>query len=98
MQIPEGYYGQIAPKSGLGTLHEIDIRAGIIDPDYTGNIGVVIKNNSLQPFERLAGEPSPAQLLFIKVAEPFLVPVEQFEDTAQGPWRFGAHYHEGTLC
>ena len=34
--IPEGYYGQIAAKSGLAALHEIDIRAGVIDPDYTG--------------------------------------------------------------
>ena len=48
--IPEGYYGQIASKSGLATLHEIDIRAGVIDPDYTGNIGVVMKNDSLRSF------------------------------------------------
>ena len=55
VQIPDGYYGQVAPKSGLATLHEIDVRAGVIDPDYTGNIGVVLKNDSDQPFERLGG-------------------------------------------
>ena len=82
--IPEGYYGQIAAKSGLAALHEIDIRAGVIDPDYTGNIGVVMKNDSLRPFERCAGEPI-AQLLFIKVATPFLVPVDTFEETTRGP-------------
>lgn len=96
VRIPEGYYGQIAAKSGLATLHEIDIRAGVIDPDYTGNIGVVMKNDSLRPFERCAGEPI-AQLLFIKVATPFLVPVDTFEETTRGPRGFGYHDGAGTL-
>ena len=94
--IPEGYYGQIAAKSGLATLHEVDIRAGVIDPDYTGNIGVVVKNDSLRPFERSAGEPI-AQLLFIKVATPFLVPVDTFEATTRGPRGFGYHDHAETF-
>ena len=94
--IPEGYYGQIASKSGLTTLHEIDIRAGVVDLDYTGNIGVVMKNDSLRTFERSAGEPI-AQLLFIRVATPFLVPVDTFEETTRGPRGFGYHDHAGTL-
>lgn len=96
IQIPAGYYGQIAPKSGLATLHEIDIRVGVIDPDYTGNIGVVIRNDSQKPFKWLAGNPI-AQLLFIKVATPFLVPVDHFDDTAHRPHGFGAHDNVRTL-
>ena len=94
--MPEGYYGQITSKSGLTVLHEIDIRAGVINPDYTGNIGVVVKNDSLRSFERSAGNPI-AQLLFIKVATPFLVPVDTFEETTRGPRGFGYHDHAGTL-
>ena len=90
VQIPDGYYGQIAPKSGLVTLHKIDVRAGVIDPDYTGNIGVVLKNNSDRPFERLVGQPI-AQLLFIRVATPFLVAVDQLPTTSWGADGFGAH-------
>ena len=90
VQIPDGYYGQIAPKLGLATLHEKDGRAGVIDPDYTGNIGVVLKNDSDHPFERLVGQPI-AQLLFIRVATPFLVAVNQLPTTSRGTDGFGAH-------
>ena len=53
---PEGYYAQLMSKSGLTVLYELEVKAGVIDPDFTGNIGVVLKNNSDQPIERLAGE------------------------------------------
>ena len=51
---PEGYYAQLISKSGLMVLYELEVKAGVIDPDFTGNIGVVLKNNSDQPIERLA--------------------------------------------
>ena len=66
---PEGYYAQLMSKSGLTVLYELEVKDGVIDPDFTGNIGVVLKNNSDQPIEHLAGEQI-AQLLFIKVATP----------------------------
>ena len=52
---PEGYYAQLMSKSGLTVLYKLEVKAGVIDPDFTGNIGVVLKNNSDQPIERLAG-------------------------------------------
>ena len=42
---PKGYYAQLMSKSGLMVLYELEVKAGVIDPDYTGNIGVVLKNN-----------------------------------------------------
>ena len=39
------------PKSGLSVLYELDIKARVFDPDYTGNVGVVLKNNSDKPIE-----------------------------------------------
>ena len=62
-------------KSGLAVLYELEVKTGVIDPDYTGNIGVVLKNNSQSLFERAIGEPI-AQLLFIKVVTPKLVQVQ----------------------
>ena len=90
VQIPDGYYGQIVSKSGITALHQVTVRAGVIDPDYTGNIGVILKNDSKKPFERVVGQPV-AQLLFIRVATPFLVAVEQLPTTQRGPDGFGAH-------
>ena len=87
---PEGYYAQLMSKSGLTVLYELEVKAGVIDPDFTGNIGVVLRNNSDQPIERLAGEQI-AQLLFIKVATPTLIQVTSLARTERGEYGFGAH-------
>ena len=87
---PEGYYAQLMSKSGLMVLYELKVKAGVIDPDFTGNIGVVLKNNSDQPIECLVGEQI-AQLLFIKVATPTLVQVTSLAKTERGKYGFRAH-------
>ena len=87
---PEGYYAQLMSKSGLTVLYELEVKAGVINPDFTGNIGVVLKNNSDQPIERLAGEQI-AQLLFIKVATPILIQATSLAKTKRGEYGFGAH-------
>ena len=43
-QIPLGYYGHIAPHSGLALHHHIHIGTGVIDPDYTGAVQVLLLN------------------------------------------------------
>ena len=87
---PEGYYAQLMSKSGLTVLYELEVKVGVIDPDFTGNIGVVLKNNSDQPVERLVGEQI-AQLLFIKVATPTLIQVTSLAKTERGEYGYGAH-------
>ena len=87
---PEGYYAQLMSKSGLMVLYQLKVKAGVITPDFTGNIGVVLKNNSDQPIECLAGEQI-AQLLFIKVATPTLIQVTSLAKTEWGKYGFGAH-------
>ena len=87
---PEGYYAQLMSKSGLTVLYELEVKAGVIDPDFTGNIGVVLKNNSDRPIECLVGEQI-AQLLFIKVATPTPVQVTGLAKTERGEYGFGTH-------
>lgn len=36
LKVPEGYYGRIAPRSGLASKNFIDVGAGVIDSDYRG--------------------------------------------------------------
>ena len=48
--IPEGNYGRIASKSGLALDYGIDVKAGVVDRGYRGNVGVILKNDSEIPF------------------------------------------------
>ena len=87
---PEGCYAQLMSKSGLTVQHQLDVKAGVIDPDFTGNIGVVLRNNSDKVIQRTIGEPI-AQLLFIKIATPVLVQVSGLVQTQRSHYGFGAH-------
>ena len=90
MGAPKGYYAQPMSKSGLTVLYELEVKAGVIDPDFMGNIGVVLKNNSNKPIECVAGDPI-VQLLFIKIATPTLVQVPILDKTQCGEHGFRVH-------
>lgn len=45
-------YFRVAPRSGLSVIG-LDIGAGVIDPDYTGEIKVLIINNSEEEYNIL---------------------------------------------
>ena len=44
--IKSGYYAQILPRSGLALRNNIFVNGGVIDRDYTGNVGVILVNLS----------------------------------------------------
>lgn len=49
--LPPGTYGRIAPRSGLAVKHGLDVGAGVVDPDYTGELRVVLFNHdAVSPF------------------------------------------------
>lgn len=50
VQFPPGCYGRIAPRSGLALNYGLLIGAGVIDPDYTGSIAVLLFNHSENDF------------------------------------------------
>ena len=53
--IPEGNYRRIVSKSGLALDYGIDVKAGVVDRGYRGNIGVILKNDSEIPIRRKRG-------------------------------------------
>ena len=40
IQISPGHYGHLCSKSGLAMQHHVHVGAGILDPDYTGEVKV----------------------------------------------------------
>ena len=44
--LPPGCYGRVAPRSGFTVKHSTDTGAGVIDPDYRGEIKVVVFNHN----------------------------------------------------
>ncbi len=53
---PSNCYGRIAGRSGLALVNGINVLAGVIDADYTGNIGVILINHSDTDFEVRIGD------------------------------------------
>ena len=70
-QIPMGYYGQIAPRSGLAIHHHIHVGAGVVDPDYTGSVHVLLMNLSSQDHV-IEKNHRIAQMILGKVAYPII--------------------------
>ena len=50
VNIPVGFYGELASKSGLCRDSEITTEAGIIDSGYTGEICVILKSGMKQRY------------------------------------------------
>jgi dUTP pyrophosphatase len=47
VEIPKGYYGRIAPRSGLALKKGVDVLAGVIDSGYRDCLKVVLINLNL---------------------------------------------------
>ena len=83
LQIPLPYYGRLASKSGLAILHQLHVGAGVIDPDYTGEIMVLLINTASRVHSIKKGDPI-AQLILEKVSVPILREVQQLPPTTRG--------------
>ena len=90
IQLPEGCYGQIAPRSGL-SMKGIDVGAGVIDEDYRGEIKVLLRNSSDEEV-RLDSSERIAQLLVLPVMYPEVVTGEPLESTERGDKGFGSSW------
>lgn len=93
--IPEGYEGQVRPRSGLALKHGIGMlnAPGTIDADYRGEIGVILFNFSDVPFPIQRGDRI-AQLVLARVEKAHFVKVETLTTTARGAGGFGHTGHK----
>ena len=87
--LPKGVYGRVAPRSGLSVKHGIQVGAGVIDPDYTGEVKVVLFNHGNIDFDIKKGDRI-AQLILEKCETPPIVEIDTIEDTDRGSNGFGS--------
>lgn len=87
--IPRGFYGRVAPRSGLAMKHGLDVLAGVIDGDYRGEIMCALINHGEEPFRVETGT-RVAQLVIEAIATPGAVWSEDLQETERGRGGFGS--------
>ena len=87
--IPDGYYGRIAPRSGLATRTGIDVLAGVIDSDYRGEIQCLLYNAGREAVE-LPAKTKICQLIIEKIITPTARWADELPDTKRGAAGFGS--------
>ena len=90
MAIPEGWCGQINPRSGMASKYKISIGARVIDSSYRGEVMINLINNGSDTFEVVKGL-RVAQILFLPVLTHVVeVDVEELDETVRGSGGFGS--------
>jgi len=91
IKLPDGYEGQIRPRSGLAREHGITLvnAPGTIDADYTGQVIVLLINHGDRAVRIESGQRI-AQLVIAPVVQAELTEVEELPSTERGAGGFGS--------
>lgn len=91
MAIPQGFEGQVRPRSGLALKHGVSIvnSPGTIDSDFRGELGIGLINHGAEPF---VVEPLSriAQLVIAPVVQASLELVSSLDETSRGAGGYGS--------
>lgn len=90
VELPEGYEMQVRPRSGLAAKFGLTVlnSPGTIDPDYRGEIKVILANMSSEDYVLKPGERI-AQLVVARYEHVSWEPVEELSSTDRGAGGFG---------
>lgn len=89
VSIPPGFYGRIAPRSGLAARNGIDVLAGVVDRDYRGELKVILINLGHDVYTISHGDRI-AQMIIEPCERVAVQEVEELDSTARGAARFGS--------
>jgi len=92
--LPSGHEAQIRPRSGLAAKHAISLvnTPGTIDPDYRGEVKVLLINLGLEPFVVTRGMRI-AQMVVMPVPRVAWSVVDELPPTPRGEGGFGHTGH-----
>lgn len=85
---PKDCYIRIAPRSGLSVNYGVEVGAGVVDPDYTGNVGVLIHNHGEIAYNFRKGDRI-AQIICEKYVRVTAIEVTSLTSTMRGDSGFG---------
>lgn len=90
LEIPEGYEGQVRPRSGLAIRHGLTVAnaPGTIDADYRGEVKVLLVNLGSEPVTIRPGDRI-AQLVVHRLPAVELVEADTLRETRRGSGGFG---------
>ena len=88
VQIPDGYYGQLAIRSSLAARGLL-LLGGVIDSDYRGEVKAIVVNTSTVPYVLDAGTRF-CQMLVLPVSNASLELVTRLGETRRGTGGFGS--------
>jgi len=91
IELPNGYEGQVRPRSGLALKHGITVlnAPGTIDADYRGEVSVLLINHGDEPFEITRGMRI-AQLVVAPVVQAVWDERDTLGDTSRGAGGYGS--------
>ncbi len=91
MELPEGMECQVRPRSGLALKHGVTLpnSPGTIDPDYRGELWIIMQNTGPEPVTLRRGE-RVAQLVFARFEAPLVEEAVELSDTGRGQGGFGS--------
>lgn len=89
IECPAQSYGRVAPKSGITIKKRLDIRAGVIDSDYRGNVIVTVHNIGNET-QNLSKGDQIAQLIIEKIVDVQITNEGEMSKTLRNKGGFGS--------
>lgn len=91
IELPEHLECQVRPRSGLALKHGITVpnSPGTIDPDYRGELRIILQNSGCETVRLERGERI-AQLVFTRFETPELTEAPALSSTERGDGGFGS--------
>ena len=89
VQIPDGYYGQIEERSGFSMDNTLKLKAGVIDSEYRGEVGIVFQNCGFYPEDIMPGDKI-AQLIIHRQPKVTFTFVDELDPSDRGEKGFGS--------
>ena len=91
MELPAGIECQVRPRSGLALKHGITLpnSPGTIDPDYRGELGIIMQNLGRETVRFARGD-RVAQLVFARFEAPVVEEAKDLGVTDRGAGGFGS--------